>query len=246
MEEEKSESGAPIYRHKGREREFEFAIGDSDCIEAISDHIERYIGPISTVFHEVISDLVHIDIHIVEPTRERNFYTLVTSGMSDRPMTPPAPHSDLRFSELLICLPSTWPMGEKNWDDEKNYWPVRILKFLGRFPHEYDTWLWAQHTIPNGDPPAPLAENTKMSAMILLPPLTVSSEFWQLEIDPEKTIHFHAVIPLHEDELALKLREGTEALFDGFERDGVTELLEVARPSSLVRKNRWFPFRFGR
>jgi hypothetical protein len=81
---EQSESGAPIYRHENREREFEFAIGDSENIDRITEHIEAHVGPVATVFHEVISDLVHVDIHIVEPRPARNCYTLVTSGMSDR------------------------------------------------------------------------------------------------------------------------------------------------------------------
>ena len=81
---EQSESGAPIYRHENQEREFEFAIGDSENIDRITEHIEAHVGPVATVFHEVISDLVHVDIHIVEPRPARNCYTLVTSGMSDR------------------------------------------------------------------------------------------------------------------------------------------------------------------
>src|SRR5262245_57390237 len=76
-----SQSGAPIYRHKSRERPFELAIGDEASIEAIGQHIERYVGPPASVFHELISDLVHLDVHMVQPTFERNYYTLITSGM---------------------------------------------------------------------------------------------------------------------------------------------------------------------
>jgi hypothetical protein len=95
---EQSESGAPIYRYEKRSREFEFAVGDSENIEKISEHIERYVGPIATVYHEIISDLVHIDIHIIEPTPERPCYTLVTSGMSDIAMNCPEQYPDLKYS----------------------------------------------------------------------------------------------------------------------------------------------------
>jgi hypothetical protein len=27
-----------------------------------------------------------VDVHVVEPRKKRNYYTLVTSGMNDRPM----------------------------------------------------------------------------------------------------------------------------------------------------------------
>ena len=78
---EKSESGSPIYRYEDvKEKEFEFASGESS-IEEISDHIENFIGKIDTVFHEIVSDQVHVDIHWVKPTKERPFHTLITSGI---------------------------------------------------------------------------------------------------------------------------------------------------------------------
>ena len=69
---EASPSGAPILKHQAREREFELAAGDSPAIERISDHITRNIGQPSGVFHEFVSDLVHLDVHIVDlPPRAR-------------------------------------------------------------------------------------------------------------------------------------------------------------------------------
>ncbi|AJS59305.1 hypothetical protein UB51_13440 [Paenibacillus sp. IHBB 10380] len=58
-----------IYRRQYEPRTFSFGI---------SKHVEKYIGEIDGVFHEIISDLVHIDILIVKPTKKRNYYTLVT------------------------------------------------------------------------------------------------------------------------------------------------------------------------
>lgn len=240
---ERSESGNPIYRYDQREREFELAAGDSENIERISAHIEECVGPVASVYHELISDLVHIDVHMVAPTPERDFYTLVTSGMSDRAMHVPEGLEDYRYCELMIALPADWPMDQEAWKDDANYWPVRMLKYLARFPHEYETWLWAMHTIPNGDPPEPFAVNTQLSGVILLPPLTVRPEFHQLVVDDAKTIHFHAIIPLHANEMDLKLKKGAEALFDGFDRDGVSELLNAGRGSTLRPKRWWLPIR---
>jgi len=239
---ERSESGQPIYRHKERERKFELAIGDSENIETISDHIEQYIGPVATVYHELMSDLVHIDVHIVEPTDERDYYTLVTSGMSDRPMNAPEGAEDLRYAELVIGLPSDWPMGDESWKKEENYWPVWLLKFMARFPHEYETWLWSMHTVPNGDPPEPYAGNTQLCGAMLLPPITTDEEFWELPIDDEKRIHFFGIVPLHEDEMELKLKKGAEALFDGFDEHNISELLDPGRPSTVKKRGGWFGF----
>ena len=242
----KSASGAPIYQHENRETDFELASGDSENIEAISDHIEKHIGPVTNVFHELISDLIHIDVHIVDPTESRNFYTLVTSGMSDRPMSAPDEYSACNYSELMICLPPDWPMGDEAWKREENYWPIRLLKVLARFPHEYQTWLWSMHTIPNGNPAEPFADNTKLTGALLMPPLTVEEEFYMLPVSNKKTsdekmIHFHALIPLYDDEMNLKLKKGAEALFEGFDRIGVSEILIPNRPSS-AKKRGWFSF----
>jgi hypothetical protein len=239
---EESESGQPIYRYDKPEKDFELAMGDSENIDRITEHIECHIGTVKMVYHELVSDLVHIDIHMVEPTPQRNCYTLVTSGMSDRPMTVPEGCEELRFAELMISLPPDWPMGEEAWKDENYYWPVRMLKFLARFPHGYDTWLGPMHTIPNGNPPAPFASNTKLCGAILLPGVTVPPGFHRLEA-PGKTILFHSVVPLHADEMDLKLKVGGEALFDGFDKHGVSEILDPARPSSVGGgTKRWWKF----
>ena len=65
---------------------------DDVLIDAITEHIESYydgFGEDAIVLHEVISELVHIDVHVVKPTDERPYYTLITSGMAERPMTVP-------------------------------------------------------------------------------------------------------------------------------------------------------------
>ncbi|HEY0978727.1 MAG TPA: suppressor of fused domain protein [Flavobacteriales bacterium] len=237
---EKSGSGEPIHRYTDRKREFEHAIGDGANIDAISAHIERYIGPVASVFHEVVSDLVHIDVHVVAPNAKRDFYTLVTSGMSDRAMKAPVDHPELKYSELMICLPPHWPMSDAAWGNEDHYWPIRWLKVLARFPHEYLTWLWAMHTVPNGDPAEPLASNTGMTGFILLPALTVPPGFRELRVNEERMIHFHAMVPLFPDEMALKLDKGADALIEGFDRNGVTELFDPQRKSVVRGKRSWF------
>lgn len=237
MEEPESES--PIYRH-GEPKGFEPASGESS-IEEISEHIEKHIGEIHMVFHELISDKVHIDIHWVKPTKERPFHTLVTSGMSDRPMnTPEGMADDYRFAELSICLPEWWQVSQEDFEDEKNYWPVRWLKILARFPHEYDTWLGYGHTIPNGDPAQPFIENTKLNTMLLLPTVVFSEDFHQLRI-ANKVINFYTLIPLYTEEVDLKMKKGVEALYDGFDRIKLSDILDINRENSVKPKRfGWF------
>ena len=229
MNEQDPEVG-PTHRH-GEPKPFEMAIGDSENIDAISEHIGQWIGEPATVFHELISDKVHIDVHIVAPTEEQPYYTLVTSGMSDRAMAAPEEYSDLSYAELYVCLPPTWKMSEADWKAEENYWPIHALKFLARFPHQFDTWLWYGHTIPNGDPPEPLNPSTRFCGFVLLGPHLVPEGFHELQISPKKTIRFFAVVPLYPEEMELKLRKGAEVIENALVAQGYSELIDVKRHS---------------
>jgi hypothetical protein len=234
---EYSESGVRIYRHEAREKPVQVAEGDAEALQAIEDHIEKHIGKIETVLHEIVSDLVHIDVHVVEPTAERNFYTLITSGMSDLPMAAPDGAEDFRFAELLICLPADWnmPKGYNTKTDEEYWWPIRCLKYLARLPHEYDTWLAEGHTIPNGDPPEPFANNTQLCCALLTPPLLFGAEFMSLKIREDKTINFYALLPIYKEEMEFKLKHGGEQLYDRFDQAGINELLDINR-KNVCRK----------
>jgi suppressor of fused protein SUFU len=233
---ERSPSGQPVYRHQPRPADapFEVAHGDPGTIEAVEAHVERYIGPIDWVWHEVISDRVHLDVHVVEPTPKRPFVTLVTTGMSDRPMVVPPDSGLPEYAELLICLPSDWPRSQHDLSDERNYWPIRWLKTLARLPHDYDTWLGPGHTVPNGDPAEPFADGVGFSAMLVTWPLLVEREAIELETKQGRRVALYSLLPLYADELELKLAQGTNALYDGFDRIGVTELVDPARPSVLT------------
>ena len=57
----------------------------------ISGHIGAgSLGKFERVRHEIVSELVHVDVYWVKASSERPYHVLVTSGMSDRPMTVPA------------------------------------------------------------------------------------------------------------------------------------------------------------
>jgi hypothetical protein len=231
--------GDPVYRYTERPTQFELAVGDSENIERISQHIERHCGPVDGVMHELVWDLVHIDVHTVKPSAKRPYHTLVTSGMSDRGMNAPEQASDCQFAELMLCLPPDWPLDEKSWEEPRWYWPIYLLKMLARFPHEYQTWLWWGHTMPNGDPAEPYAENTQLCCALLLAPTLFDESFSQLQIDAQKTIHFLSIVPLYQEETAFKLDKGAEALCERFAKNQVTELLNPQRVNVCKKKGWW-------
>lgn len=224
---EMSSGGTQIIRHKDPEKKTEgVSYLSENEMEEIEKHIEKYIGPISNVFHEIISDIVHIDICIVNPTKEHNFYTLCTMGMSALPMN--SPESEYRYSELFICLPPEWNLSEEALINEDNYWPIRLLKTLASLPHEYNDWMFYGHSMPNGDPAEPYASNTKLSNFIILEPFIINNSIIKAEFS-NKTIFFFPIFPLYDKEMRYKLETDSDKLVALLNRNKVTEILNVNR-----------------
>lgn len=198
-------------------------------VDEITAHVERRFGPVGRVFHELLSEVVHVDILIVEPTRDRPWRTLVTSGMSDRAMTlpPDAPTTTPRHVELVLTLPAEHPMDRDAWDDERVYWPIRKLKMLARMPHQLGMCFAANHTMAT-DPPEPVAPEVPFTALATLDLLDPDAR--RVTCADGTEIAFLQVVALHPDELAEKIAHGGSQLVELFD----SELLRIVtndRPS---------------
>ena len=102
-------------------------------LDVVESHIEKHFGAYVNVFHEIVSPDIHLDICIVDPTEERNYYMLVTLGMGAHRMNVPEELAEYKLerAELMIALPPDWKIHE---NDEEHYWPIRLLKSLARLP----------------------------------------------------------------------------------------------------------------
>lgn len=201
-------------------------------------HIEKHIGPIANVFQEAESNTVRLDIFIVAPQPHRDFYTLLTCGMSERAMKVPlfnpediALIPELKFAELMLCLPPDWPLTPDTFSDESNYWPIRWLKRIARLPHIYDSHLGLGHTIPNGDPPKPFANNTQFVCWTVDEPVLSAKEFVKLR-GKDKIVNYYSIVPMYLEEMEFKLREGTAILNKRWDDEKVNELIDVNRKNT--------------
>ena len=205
--------------------------GDLKIIKSIGDHIESYFGEIGFVMHEKESPLVHVDVYVVREMGDRKCQYLVTSGMSEKPMPVPEGADDGRYAELLIALPTNWPLSPEAFKDEANYWPIRMLKGLARYPHENKTWMYEGHSAHWVNPPAPIAPNTNMTSMVLLRPRLIPEETQIVHVSKKKHIRLWGVYPAYHEEVDIKEREGSGRLDELFDQNGITELLDPKRPS---------------
>ncbi|MEU4713222.1 suppressor of fused domain protein [Micromonospora purpureochromogenes] len=224
-------SGAGLLRHEPRYDGFVAARGQrQEVAEAIDQHIATHFGPVAFVLHEVASHLVGVHVYVVGPTAERPYQTLLTSGMSERPMTLPPGHDISPYAELMLCLPADWPLTEAALRDERTGWPIRVLKQVARLPHEYGTWIGEWHSVPNGDPPLPYAPSTAFAGVVVTPMLNVPPQARTIDVAGGTRINLLALVPLHPAEVVLKVSRGTDALIAALDRGRVSELLDPARP----------------
>lgn len=237
-----SPGGSAIHRY-GAPKSFEAAAHSGRYLDEISAHLESMFGDKYYVLNENVSDKIRLDVLVFPPSSSRDTWVLVTAGMSDLPMSVPEDLENseaYRFAEMAITLPGNWFDTDGNnriredqlWDDTR-YWPVGHMKALGRFPHNYETWLHYWHTIPNGVPANPLAENTRLNGFLLLPPFSWPDEKLSLTAGDGNKITFLAIYPLYEEEMQFKLDQGVDALIDLFAAAGVTELVQIDRPNVM-------------
>lgn len=209
MGDEKTAGGSSILRHsKMAAPETTIEHADDECLVA---HLERHVGGEPLVFHEIVSDRIHVDVHAVPPHDGHPYWVLMTSGMSALPMTVPDEvdnRADLLHAELYMLLPTSWTMDQASFKDERNYWPIRLLKGLARLPHDYATWLGHGHSIPNGDPAKPYARGTKLSGALIVSSRGLGREFGVVPGSP--SICVYQVVPVTTAEMNLKLRIGIE------------------------------------
>lgn len=184
---------------------------DWDAVEA---HLAKYFGPCDNVFHEIMSPDIHVDIYIMAPTQERNYYVLSTFGMGAHRMNVPAELADqkLERAEIIVTLPPDWKVTESG---EEWYWPMRWLKILARLPISEDGWLGWGHTVANPDD-APFAENTKLCGLVLTQPQGFDEDAVCCPLPGGDEVNFYQMIPLTFEEMQFKLTHGAQPLLDRF------------------------------
>jgi hypothetical protein len=234
MTDEISPAGVRIMRYEKRPRP---RLGNAaDYSADLERHVEKTIGPIKGVIHEIIPDRVSIEILIIGPTPERDCWSFVTLGASAFPMPVPdgVDEASWRRAEYIISLPTDWaPLdvhGLPATDSLDTWYPLAWLKKVARAPSLLGAWFSAEHTVPNGDPPEALAADTGMSGFLLYWPITAPDAARAVAQDGE-VINLFALIGVTSDELKLARERGASALIDGLEQADVDDVFAPHRPS---------------
>ncbi|HKA02503.1 MAG TPA: suppressor of fused domain protein [Candidatus Solibacter sp.] len=200
--------------------------GAASHLPAISNHVDSILGEPKQHLHENYSPDIHVDLMHYAATADRGFQYLVTSGMSDRPMTDGGDPVEEPHMELVLALPSDWDISAEGFKNPAVFQPVKLMKQLARYPHANRTYFAKGHTVQIGD--EPLLQ--PMEAVMLMPPLLVPELSEPLVLANGERIRFMGLYLLHEDELKLKL-EDVEQLVGFLAEHGIREMYDLKRAS---------------
>ncbi|OAI41076.1 hypothetical protein AYO40_03865 [Planctomycetaceae bacterium SCGC AG-212-D15] len=196
--------------------------------KAILKHFKQHRGkPAPLTLHEIVPSDPPIAIHVVQPTKKYEGYTLFTVGMSDKPLK--MPDGSEHFAELAIYLPPSWQLTDDALRDPNWSWPIDWLRKIALYPHETGSWLGASSLIfANEEPPQPLAPDTQLSCILAL---ADTGEFGHFQLPDYRWVTIHSLYAIYTEERDLEKREGTRHLVELFEKHKIPRTLDIARPN---------------
>lgn len=194
----------------------------------------RFFGAKWTVRRDSPPPYPAIDVMVFEPGKdghgnERNFYTLVTSGMSDAPMS--VPEQLPRRAELLLYVSD--PKDEH----------IEVLQWLARLPHmQQGTWYGGGTTMTNGNPPQPIFEGSELNNYLFLFPVVGKDDEVpkQLVVGGDATTVLW-VVPITHAECQLILEKSLKAFLDVLDKKRHPFILNEKR-GCYVRSKGLFGF----
>ena len=225
---------------------------DTSERDKIAEYLKAQFGEPLTVIHDKGDQIVHIDIYVYPPTKERKFGMMITSGMSERPMNAPpdawkvwpiditkVPEEkrealNCKYAELVVKLPPDWPLPQPggHLQNDQYLWPIAELHHLIYYVHKYKEWFWDGHTMRSSA--LSLASNTKLAGWVFLYPPHFPPTFGMLKISDSKAICFLQIIPAYMEEIQYAMQHDTQKLFAKFREAQIPDYIDITRKNTCL------------
>jgi len=204
-----------------------------NSVELIDSHLDKFFNDNEdiVVFDEIESEVIHRDIFFIKANEERPYHILLSCGMSALPMKVPEDDGSSPYAEIMFLLPKEWNLNYESFEDEQNYWPIRLMKELMMLPHPDETWLGFGHTFEH-EVDDEFAEKIGFKAVMLAHSMELSDDFTQIEMADEQVVTIYSLIPLYPEELEFKKQNGAVALLERLDHFGVNEIVKIGRPNT--------------
>lgn len=202
----------------------------ANSVEIVDNHLDQFFDKDAdiVVFDELESEIIHRDIYFIKATDDRPYHILLSCGMSALPMAVPEDIESSEFVEVMFLLPKEWILEYESFSDEKNYWPIRIMKEIMMCPHENNTWFGFGHTYGHEEEEE-FAEGIGFNSVMLAHSMELSDDFTQIELENGKIIDIYTLMPLYKEELEFKKKNGTGDLLSLFDKFNIEEIVKVGR-----------------
>lgn len=205
-------------------------------LKVYEEFIESNFGSFDEVIHEIVSPDIHLDIIVIPPTKEQNYYKLITMGMGAYKMNVPSELKkyELSRAELVIYLPADWDIKSSK---EEDYWPIRQLKTLARLPIYSNSWLGCTHTISSDEVNSPYASDTDFCSMLLVNAINEKTkDILDLRMKSKGKINFYQLMPLYKEELQYMYENGFDKLINRFDEKDLVPIVNKKRKNYCIDK----------
>ena len=201
-------------------------VEDDDMIEDdgedIIEYMEKYLGDFDNEIEEIVpGSKVWIDINVINPTEERNYITLVTTGVSEYPMA--CVEGDYKYAELIMKLPSDWKLDKESWNNEEYYWPIKMMRLLGHSVHLSDGYINEKLILPHGkadEKPYPFSKDTLLSSLMVCK----SEDIPPYVFEDGTKIDYFTLVPITKEEEQLVEEKGSNEVMHMLKSKDVVDL----------------------
>lgn len=193
----------------------------------LAEHIRQYFGEEDTIVVGRGQNRFAMDLFVIPPREEHEYYTLVTVGLSHQPLPNPITKKQQRL-EMVINLPKDWHMDTQEWANIKWFWPIRMLLDIATHAINEDIIIGPGSTIglPEGET---YEMNTQLCCALMLFPGIFGRQSYTCELSNGERVDFLQVIPLYKEEWQLKVNGSLEMLL----KLCPDHILEVIKPDRL-------------
>jgi hypothetical protein len=162
------------------------------------------------------------------------FTYVFTTGLSQYAMPVPPGCEDYMHAELMLVLPSSWPLPDKAIRDDSTAWPLGWLRQLASYPIENKTWFGGPICIvPNEVPPKPLGPGCPFTAWMLV---TSQEKNEVIKAPGKRKILLYTAYPLYTEEYQLERNKGLDDLTNAFEKIDLQSVIDYHRPNAARLK----------
>lgn len=204
-----------------------------DEFNELTSYIEKsFGGKITNIYHEKVSEHVHIDIVEVGPSKGADYYKLVSVGAGVYEMNVPwkLKGYSLEHAELVMLLPKE---NKISLDNPESIWPIIKMKEIIRTPIRENSWLGYGHTFGDGEP---LTKDTDMKWIGLV--IACDKDCQQMIYNTgDKVINYYQMLPMHNDELRYKKKHSMDELINKLDDKDIPIMMDLKRENSC--KNRF-------